>query len=153
MKLPAPQPGSSTRPPVKPSCWHAAQIAWTSAGVGVVGVERGARRRGQFRRGQQAGELVAGPGVRSRGRSSNTSGTAPQPDQRARSLLVGGGRAVLALDGAERLSAARLARTRATAPEGARSSWPAGRKAGGCCPGPAPAARRSPPPTAGGRGR
>ena len=31
MKFPAPQPGSSTRPPVKPSCWLPLQIGWTSA--------------------------------------------------------------------------------------------------------------------------
>ena len=71
-------------------------------GVGVVRVQGVAGRRGQFRRGQQAGELVAGPGVRSPvGIEDLRDGTPARPAGQDR-LLIGCGRAVLALDGAER---------------------------------------------------
>ena len=62
MKLPDPQPGSRTRPPAKPSLPAPSQITWASAGVGVVGVDRGAAGRGQLGGGQQAGQLRACPG-------------------------------------------------------------------------------------------
>ena len=71
-------------------------------GVGVVRVEGVAGRRGQLRRGQQAGELVAGPGVRSPAGIEDLRDRAPARPAGQHRLLVGGRRAVLALDGAER---------------------------------------------------
>ena len=72
------------------------------AGVGVVRVQRVAGRRGQLRRGQQAGELVAGPRVRSPVGVEDLRDRAPARPAGQDCLLIGCRRAVLALDGAER---------------------------------------------------
>ena len=123
-------------------------------GVGVVGVQGVAGGRGQFRRGQQAGQLVAGPGVRSPVGVEDLRDGAPAGPVGQNGLLIGGCGRSSRWMARSVVSAARFARMRATVPEGARSSWPFGRNLRAVsCPGPVPAARRSPPPTAGGCGR
>ena len=64
-------------------------------------------------------------------RSSRASGTAPQPDQRAKTACsAGSARRPSACSVRTVRNAARLARTRVTAPDGARSSWLSGANRG-----------------------
>ena len=71
-------------------------------GVGVVGVQGVAGRRGQLRRGQQAGKLFARPRVRTPVGVEYLRGGAPAGPMRKNGLLIGACGTVLALDGAER---------------------------------------------------
>jgi hypothetical protein len=100
------------------------------AQVGVVRVEGVARGRVQLGRAQQLAQFGAGPcevltplveGL----------GDSPQPDQRAKTACSAGpARRPSACSVRTVRSAARLARTRVTAPDGARSSWLSGANRG-----------------------
>ena len=150
-EVPEPQPGSSTRPAGEAELPDAVPDGLHQLGVGVVRVDRGPLRRRDSAVGQQAGAARARAQANSSRSSSKISGTAPHPDQRARTACSSGvaGRSSrwMARSAA---SAARLARIRATLPEGARSSWLRGRnRAQLAALLPLRSARRSPPATAG----